>query len=212
MLDVKLIREQPDLVRERLASRGAGDEGKVAEVLRLDEKRRKTIGEVERLKAERNRVSKEIGVLLSQKKGEEAEAKKNETRRIGDQIAELDRQAAEVESARDDLLLRLPNLPHSSVAIGRTAADNPVVQVWGEKSKFSFKPRTHIDLCESLELVDFQRGAKLSGSGFLLYKGWGAKLERAPDDERPLTERGIKHADVHHQARLHGGRGPISEI
>jgi len=179
MLDVKLIREQPDLVRERLASRGAGDEGKVAEVLRLDEKRRKTIGEVERLKAERNRVSKEIGVLLSQKKGEEAEAKKNETRRIGDQIAELDRQAAEVESARDDLLLRLPNLPHSSVAIGRTAADNPVVQVWGEKSKFSFKPRTHIDLCESLELVDFQRGAKLSGSGFLLYKGWGAKLERA---------------------------------
>src|SRR5439155_3607837 len=178
MLDVKLIREQPDLVRERLASRGTGDEGKVAEVLRLDEKRRKTIGEVERLKAERNRVSKEIGVLLSQKKTEEAEAKKNETRRIGEQISELDRQVAEAEAARDHLLLRLPNLPHSSVAIGKTAADNPVVRVWGEKPKFSFKPRTHIDLCESLQLVDFQRGAKLSGSGFLLYKGWGAKLER----------------------------------
>jgi len=179
MLDVKLIRDQPDFVRERLKSRGAGDEAKVAEVLTLDEKRRKALGEVERLKAERNRVSKEIGLLLSQKKPEEAEAKKNETRRIGEQISELDRQVAEAESARDHLLLRLPNLPHSSVAIGKTAADNPVVRVWGEKPKFSFKARTHIDLCDSLQLVDFQRGAKLSGSGFLLYKGWGAKLERA---------------------------------
>src|SRR5256886_5793155 len=179
MLDVKLIREQPEMVRESLASRGAGDEAKVAEVLSLDEKRRKALGEVERLKAERNRVSKEIGVLLSQKKTQEAEAKKNETRKIGDQISELDRQVAEAEAARDHLLLRLPNLPHSSVAIGRTAADNPVVRTWGEKPKFSFKPRTHIDLCESLQLVDFQRGAKLSGSGFLLYKGLGAKLERA---------------------------------
>ena len=179
VLDIKLIREQPDFVRRRLASRGAGDEAKVAEVLSLDEKRRKLLGEVERLKAERNRVSKEIGVLLSQKKTEEAEAKKNETRRIGDQISELDRQVAETETARDHLLLRLPNLPHSSVPVGKTAADNPVVQVWGEKPKLSFKPRTHIDLCESLQLVDFQRGAKLSGSGFLLYRGWGAKLERA---------------------------------
>src|SRR5438045_8950354 len=98
MLDVKRIRDQPDLVRERLASRGAGDEAKVAEVLNLDEKRRKALGEVERLKAERNRVSKEIGVLLSQKKAEDAEARKNETRRIGEQIAELDRQVAEAEA------------------------------------------------------------------------------------------------------------------
>src|SRR5256885_2825200 len=179
MLDVKLIREQPEMVRERLASRGAGDEAKVAEVLALDEKRRKALGEVERLKAERNRLSKEIGILLSQKKADEAEAKKNQTRKIGDQISELDRQVTETETARDHLLLRLPNLPHSSVPIGKTAADNPVIQVWNEKPKFSFKPRTHIELCESLQLVDFQRGTKLSGSGFLLYKGWGAKLERA---------------------------------
>src|SRR5437899_1992143 len=172
MLDVKLIREQPAMVRARLASRGAGDDAKVAEVLSLDEKRRKALGEVERLKAERNRVSKEIGILLSQKKAEEAEARKNETRRIGEQIAELDRQVAEVEAARDHLLLRLPNLPHSSVPVGTTSADNPVVRIWGEKPKFSFKPRTHIDLCEALQMVDFQRGAKLSGSGFLLYKGW----------------------------------------
>src|SRR4051794_17888968 len=99
MLDVKLIREQPDLVRERLASRGAGDEARVTEVLSLDEKRRRALGEVERLKADRNHVSKEIGVLLSQKKPEEAEARKNETRRIGEQICELDRQVAEAEAA-----------------------------------------------------------------------------------------------------------------
>ena len=179
MLDVRLLREQPDLVHNGLASRGAGDDTKVAEVLSLDEKRRKTLSEVERLKAERNRTSKEIGVLLSQKKPAEAEAKKAETRRIGDQIAELDRQVAEAESARDHLLLRLPNLPHATVPVGKTAADNPIVRVWGEKPNFSAKPRTHIELCEGLRLVDFQRGAKLSGSGFLLYRGLGARLERA---------------------------------
>ncbi len=179
MLDVKLIREQPDFVRERLATRGAGEEAKVTEVLALDERRRKALTEVERLKAERNRVSKEIGILISQKKPAEAEAKKTETRRIGDQISELDREVAEAEAARDNVLLRLPNLPHSSVPSGKTSADNPVVRTSGQKPAFAFKPRTHIQLCESLGMVDFQRGAKLSGSGFLLYTGWGARLERA---------------------------------
>src|SRR4051794_37703229 len=179
MLDVKLIREQPEMVRERLASRGAGDEAKVAEVISLDEKRRKALGEVERLKAERNRVSKEIGILLSQKKAEDAEARKTETRQIGEQISALDREVAEAESARDNLLLRLPNLPHKTVPLGKTAADNPVVRTWKEKPSFEFKPWAHKELCEALDLVDFERGAKLSGSGFLLYRNWGAKLERA---------------------------------
>ncbi len=178
MLDVKLIREQPDLVRERLASRGAGDDSRVAEILSLDERRRKALAEVERLKAERNRVSKEIGILLSQKKTAEAEAIKAETRKFGDQIAVLDREVAEAEKLRDNLLLGLPNLPQVGVPIGKTAADNPVIRVSGEKPNFAFKPRTHIELCEALGLIDFQRGAKLSGSGFLLYTGWGAKLER----------------------------------
>ena len=179
MLDIRVIREQPDFVRERLAARGAGDDAKVADVLALDEKRRKALGEVERLKAERNRVSKEIGVLLSQKKAEDAEARKAETRKIGDQIAALDREVAEAETARDNLLLRLPNLPNETVPKGKTSADNPLVRTWKEKPAFAFKPKTHIELCESLQLVDFQRGAKLSGSGFLLYRNRGAKLERA---------------------------------
>ena len=179
MLDIKLIREQPDHVRERLAARGAGDEERIGEALSLDEQRRKALAEVEQLKAERNRVSKEIGALMGQKKLVEAEARKKQTRDIGDRIATLDKQIAEVESGRDALLLRLPNLPHAKVALGKTAADNPTVRTWSTKPAHEFKPKSHVELCESLKLVDFARGAKLSGSGFLLYTNWGARLERA---------------------------------
>ena len=179
MLDIKLIRDRQEFVRERLASRGAGDDQRIAEVLELDEQRRRCLTEVEQLKAHRNRVSKEIGALMGQKKTAEAEAKKAETRSMGDRIAELDRQAADIEAKRDGILLRLPNLPHESVTIGRDAADNPIVRTWGEKPNLAFKPKTHIELCENLRLIDFTRGAKLSGSGFLLYTGWGARLERA---------------------------------
>jgi len=179
MLDIKSIRDNPDWVRERLATRGGGDEGRVTEVLEWDEKRRKALAEVEALKAQRNRVSKEIGALMAQKKAAEAEAKKAETRQLGDQIAALDKEAEAASQARDALLLRLPNLPHASVPVGRSSADNPVVREWGRKPDFSFKPKDHIELCRSLRLVDFERGAKLSGSGFLLYTGAGARLERA---------------------------------
>lgn len=179
MVDVKRIREQPDHVRERLASRGAGDEAKVADLLASDEQRRKLLNEVEALKAQRNRVSKEIGALIGQKKSAEAEAKKVETRQIGDQIAELDRAVSACEANRDELLSRVPNLPHPTVPLGRTSADNPVVRVWGELPDLAFKPKTHVELCEQLQLVDFARGAKLTGSGFPVYTGWGARLERA---------------------------------
>ncbi len=179
MLDIKLIREQPDHVRERLAARGAGDDAKISEVLDLDEQRRKALMEVEQLKAERNKVSKEIGALMAQKKTEEAEARKRQTREMGDRVAVLDKQVAEVEAALNAILLRLPNLPHAKVALGRTAAENPTVRTWGDKPTMPFKPKSHIEICEQLKLVDFARGAKLSGSGFLLYTNWGARLERA---------------------------------
>jgi seryl-tRNA synthetase len=179
MLDIRIIREQPDFVRGRLQSRGAGDEARVAELLALDEQRRKCLAEVEQLKAQRNRVSKEIGALMAQKKAEEAEARKKETRDIGDRTAVLDKEVAALEARRDEILLRLPNLPHASVPAGKSAADNPEVRVWGEEATFNFKPKSHVELCETLKLVDFNRGAKLSGSGFLLYTNWGARLERA---------------------------------
>ena len=179
MLDIKLIREKPDFVRQRLATRGAGDEKLVDGILQSDEQRRKFLAEVEALKSERNRASKEIGALMGQKKLAEAEVQKAVAKGFGDKIAALDKQAAESESARDVLMLRLPNLPHESVPVGKTAEDNPEIRVHGEKVGFAFKPKSHVELCESLKLVDFARGAKLSGSGFLLYTNWGARLERA---------------------------------
>lgn len=179
MLDIKVIREKLEFVRERLATRNASDEQKLDEIVQLDDRRRSLLAEVEALKSQRNRVSKEIGGLMAQKKPAEAEAKKSETRELGEKIAVLDRQVSEAEQGRDSLLLTLPNLPHSSVAIGKTAEENPEIRTWGEKAGFNFKPKSHTELCESLKLIDFARGAKLSGSGFLLYTNQGARLERA---------------------------------
>ncbi len=179
VLDIKLIREKPDFVRARLATRGAGDEQLIDGILQADEQRRKYLLEVETLKSLRNRVSKEIGALMGQKKIAEADAKKTETRDVGDKIAELDKLAAKSEAERDELMLRLPNLPHESVVQGKSAEDNPEVRVHGVKAEFAFKPKSHVELCDSLKLVDFARAAKLSGSGFLLYTNWGARLERA---------------------------------
>jgi seryl-tRNA synthetase len=179
MLDIKLIRDRTDFVRERLAARGGNDEAKIDQILSLDEQRRKVLAEVEQLKAGRNRVSKEIGALMAQKMAAEAEARKVETRQMGERIAALDKQIAQIEQQRDALMLQLPNLPHANVAVGKSAAENVEKRVWGEKTQFGFKPKMHVELCERLKLVDFARAAKISGSGFLLYTGWGAKLERA---------------------------------
>ncbi len=179
VLDIKLIRERPDFVRERLATRGGGDEKLIDDILQLDEQRRKALTQVEAFKAQRNRVSKEIGALMGQKKTAEAERKKAETKDLGDQITALDNQAKGVEAKRDELMLRLPNLPHESVPPGKGAEDNSVMRIHGEKPNFAFKPKSHVELCESLKLVDFARAAKLSGNGFILYTNWGAKLERA---------------------------------
>jgi seryl-tRNA synthetase len=179
VLDIKLIREKTDFVRQRLATRGAGDEAKIDELLKLDDARRKTLAEVETFKSLRNRVSKEIGALMGQKKLAEAEAKKAETKDLGEKITALDKQAAEAEAARDALMLQLPNLPNEAVPLGKTADDNPEIRVHGAKVNYAFKLKSHVELCESLKLVDFARAAKLSGSGFLLYTNWGARLERA---------------------------------
>ncbi len=179
VLDIKLIREKPDFVRQRLAARGAGDEARIVELQKLDEQWRKLVAEAESLKAQRNRASKEIGALMGQKKTEEAETKKKETRELGDRITDLEKQAGETEAARNQLMLCLPNLPHESVPTGKSAEDNPVIRTHGEKPNLTFKAKSHVELCESLKLVDFGRAAKLSGSGFILYTNWGAKLERA---------------------------------
>ena len=179
MLDVKVIREKTDWVRARLAARNAGDEAKIQQILDLDDARRKNLAESEALKAQRNKVSKEIGALMGQKKIEEANAKKKETADIGRKISDLDKELVEIEEKRQDILLRTPNTPHDSVPTGKDSNDNPVIKVYGEKPVYNFKPLNHIELCEKLGLIDFARATKISGRGFVLYTNWGAKLERA---------------------------------
>jgi len=179
VLDIRQFRESPEHVRERLSTRGIEFPEKVDDILRLDTERREAITAVEELKAKRNSASKEIGLLMSQKKLEEAESKKVEVREIGEQISKLDIKVDQTDEELKNILLRLPNLPNPNVPIGSSEDDNKEISKWGEKPSFDFKPKPHTEICETLGLVDFARGAKLSGSGFLLYSGWGARLERA---------------------------------
>ena len=178
MLDIKYIRANPGEARTRLEARG--EEGVlIDELLTFDENRRALVTDLENLQAQRNAASKEIGVLMGQGKKDEAEGKKTEVRNIGDQISALTTKKDEAESAFNELLLTLPNLAHESVPVGPDESANTELKVVGDKPAFDFEPRTHLDLCDSLGLIDFERGAKLAGSGFLLYTNWGARLERA---------------------------------
>src|SRR6266404_4879970 len=176
MLDIRLIREKPDFVRERLATRGSGDEAKIDELLRLDSERRKSETELQRLQSERNRLSKEIGARRSRKEpSEELEA---EVRKIGEQIAGLTQRANALDEEQRNLLLDVPNLPHASVPIGRDPSANRVVRSWGEKPQLT-DAADHVALGTRLNLFDLDWAAKLSGSGFICFTGSGAKLERA---------------------------------
>ncbi len=178
MLDLKYVRQSPDEARRRLASRGVAPD-RIDELLAVDESRRKLLTEAETLKALRNAASKEIGARMKEGASVELEARKAAVREMGERIARMEAQVSEAEASLNAALLELPNLPHHTVPEGRDAAANVVVHTHGSPSHFDFKPRGHVELCESLHLVDFERGAKLSGSGFLLYTGWGARLERA---------------------------------
>ena len=178
MLDIKYIRQEPEAAKNRLVARGESAD-RIDELLTLDEKRRAIVTEVEQAQAERNAASKEIGVLMGQGNKEAAEVKKSETRVLGDRIDELNSGKFEADGAFNDLMLTLPNLAHESVPVGPDESANAELKVVGEKRKFDFEPKGHVDLCETLGLIDFERGAKLAGSGFLLYTGWGARLERA---------------------------------
>ena len=176
MLDIRLIREKPDFVRERLAARGSGDESKIDEVLRVDAGRRKMETALQQLNADRNRLSKEIGTKRAS--GEITDELQERVRQIGDQIVELSAQSSAAEAAQDNLLLQLANLPHESVPIGKDPSANRVVRSWGEKPRLT-KPSDHVALGTRLNLFDPEWATKLSGSGFICFTGVGAKLERA---------------------------------
>lgn len=175
MLDIRLLREQPDVVKATLAKAGV-EASAIDAVLVFDEKRRGVLAEVERLKALRNTVSKEISTL---KDADIRNTKIAEMRVVGDQISTLDKQVAELEAAQQAALLDLRNLPHESVPVGADEEGNVVLQTIGTPRQFDFTPRPHWELGESLDIIDFERGVKVSGSRFYILKGKGARLQRA---------------------------------
>jgi seryl-tRNA synthetase len=176
MLDIRLLREKPDFVRERLATRSGDLPAQVDHVLAVDTQRRRAETELQKLNAERNRLSKEIGLLRSrQEPSGDLEAR---VRAIAEEIKAQDAVVTAADGKQRDLLLNLPNLPHSQVPIGKSADDNPVVRQWGERPSFTFTPRDHVELSTDLKLIDFERAAKISGSGFVCFTNVGARLQR----------------------------------
>jgi seryl-tRNA synthetase len=176
MLDIRLIRENPDFVKQRLATRDANAASAVDEILDCDKKRRAAETIFQQLQADRKRVSKEIGGKRG--RGEDTTAIEEQMRQLGDEIERLENEARQLEAAQRTLLLNVPNLPHDAAPIGSTAEENPVVRVWGEKPVFNFTPKSHIELGEKLGLFDFERAVKITGSAFTVYTGAGARLER----------------------------------
>jgi len=178
MLDLKFIRENPELVKKGIESKN--ERSRVDEVLQLDKHRREILVVSEELKAKRNHVSQEVGKL--KKAGQDASVIIAEMKEVSDKIKEHDDKLSVIESELNDLLMYIPNLPHSSVPIGKTAEDNVEVRRWlpgGFDFEQNEKPLDHIELGKKLRILDFERGAKISGSGFPVYLGKGATLERA---------------------------------
>jgi len=176
MLDIRLIREKPDYVRERLAARGGDGTFLVDAVLECDTLRRSLETELQKLNADRKRISKEIG--MHRAKGENTEAIEIEVRAMGDDIARLNQETTDAESRQRELLLQMPNLPHAAAPLGASAESNPVVRVWDAKPALA-DPRSHIEIGAELGLFDLERAARMSGSAFACYTGQGARLERA---------------------------------
>ena len=175
MLDIKYLRQNIDFVAAKMRERG--QETNLERFIDLDSKRREIIQKVEGLRNERNAVSKQIGGK-KQKKEDAADliARMGE---VSNRIKELDESLKQTDEGLQAILMMLPNLPHESVVCGKGAEDNPVVRIWGEKPSFSFTPRPHWEIGESLNILDFTRGAKITGARFTLYRGLGARLERA---------------------------------
>jgi seryl-tRNA synthetase len=176
MLDIRLIRERPDFVRERLATRKAELAEQVDEVLKVDSERRRLETQVQQLNAERNKLSKEIGKLRSKK--ESSTEQESNVRGIGEEIAHLNEAVAAADEFQTKLLLGMPNLPNPEAPVGADESANPEVRVWGEKPVFSDPPLDHVDLGAKLGLFDLGRAAKISGTGFVCFTHRGARLQR----------------------------------
>lgn len=175
MLDIKRIRQNPQELIDALKNRNSAID--VNELLDLDAKRRDALGQVEQLKNKRTTESKKIGAIMKQ--GGDAEAIKEEMRVLGDEIAALDKQVAEIDEKINYIVMRLPNYPHASVPIGKDDSENVEQRRWGEPRQFPWQPKAHWDIGTDLGILDFEAAAKISGARFTVYRGLGARLERA---------------------------------
>ena len=178
MLDIKFVRENPDVIDAACASRQNAhwDREKFFE---LDAERRSVIAEVESLQAERNAISKQIGLFMREGKKDEAEAAKQQVSANKERIAALDQRRGSVEEELPSLVAAIPNIPDESVPYGVDDSDNPEVRRWGTPTEFDFEPKAHWDLGVDLGIIDFDRGVKLAGTRFYLLGGLGARMERA---------------------------------
>lgn len=175
MLDRRLLREDPERLQRGLARRGV--ELDVEPVLERDGRRLDLLREVEGLKAERNAASEEIG--RRKKQGEEAEDAVQAMRALGDRIKSLEGQLHDLDREMDEFLLSVPNIPHDSVPLGKSEEDNPTVKEWGTPPSFGFKPKAHDELGTQLGILDLEAAARMTGARYAVYRGYGAKLERA---------------------------------
>ena len=175
MLELSFVRDNLEQVRRKMRERGMADTLENFE--ELDRERRRLLGEVERRKAHRNKSSEQIAVLKKQK--QDASALIQEMKLLGEEIKQFEQQVRQAEEKVRELLLEVPNMPHSSVPVGGGAQENKEVRRWGEPEKFDFEPKAHWDLGPSLGILDFERAAKIAGGRFAVYFGVGAKLERA---------------------------------
>lgn len=176
MLDVKLLRNNFEEVKQKLQNRGE-DLGEFEKFGELDKRRRTLIVETEALKSQRNEVSQEIAKLKREK--QDADAKIEEMRVVGDRIKTLDIELREIDEKLDMILMSIPNIPHESTPVGETEDDNVEIRKWGEVRTFDFEPKAHWDIGTDLDILDFENAAKVTGSRFVFYKKLGARLERA---------------------------------
>ena len=174
MIDIKKIIENPELIKQKLAKKGCVVD--FADLLSMNEKKRAIILQVEQMKAERNRVSAQIPML--KKEGKDVAPIFASMKKLGEDISALDAELNELNAKIFDFVACLPNLPDDDLLEGEKE-NNQVVKVYGEKPEFDFKAKNHVDLCTSLNLIDYERGVKLSGGGYWLYRGDGARLEWA---------------------------------
>ncbi len=176
VLDIRIVREQPDMVKSRLALRGSGDEANLDELLRVDAERRKAETALQALNAERKKLSREIGAMRA--KGGDSLQQENRVRKIGDEIARLNEDVNLFDTQQREMLLEIPNLPHFKIPVGKDSSANPVVRSWGAKPELD-GALDHVTIGTNLKLFDLERATKLSGSGFICFTGAGARLERS---------------------------------